>query len=70
MAQVGREAFLSHESELFDKLYANPASVIYCMVVWALITLTIFVLFKGIAFVAAKILSTIANKGGAERDNG
>jgi hypothetical protein len=60
--RLGREAFLAHQSQNFDKLYANPASLMHLVLIWVVIVLPIFVLYKGIAFVVAKVLSSMTDK--------
>jgi hypothetical protein len=65
--RLGREAFLSHESQFFDKFCTNPAPAIDPIIKFVVAALIIFALYKGIAFVAAKVLSAIANKCGAEQ---
>jgi hypothetical protein len=60
--RLGREAFLIHESQNFDKLYANPSSLTHLILLGVIMTLTFIALYKGIALVAAKVLSTITDK--------
>jgi len=59
---LGREAFLAHESQNFDKIYANPVSIMHLILLFVLIALPIYALYKGIAFVVAKLLLAIAEK--------
>jgi hypothetical protein len=60
--RMGREAYLAHASQTFDKMYANPASLMHLILIWLVIALPVFVLYKGIAFVVAKVLSAISDK--------
>ena len=62
--RLGREAYLAHESQNFDKLYANPVSIMHLILLFVLIALPIYALYKGIEFVAAKLLTAIADKSG------
>jgi hypothetical protein len=64
---LGREAFLSHESQIFDHLYAKPTPMIRSIATGLTLALLTFVLYKGVAFLAAKILSAITNKGDTEQ---
>jgi hypothetical protein len=59
---LGREAYLAHESQNFDKLYANPSSLIHLVLLWVVLVLLIFALYKGIALVVAKALSAFCKK--------
>jgi hypothetical protein len=60
--RLGREAFLTHESQNFDKMYANPSSLLHSILLWVILTLSVFVFYKAVAFIAAKILSAFASK--------
>jgi len=60
--RLGREAFLAHESQNFDKLYANQASPVHLILIYTVITLSIFALYEGIAFVVTMALSAIAER--------
>jgi hypothetical protein len=60
--RLGREAYLAHQSQNFDKLYANPVSLLHLVLLWVGIVLPIFALYKGIAFVVAKALSALGEK--------
>jgi hypothetical protein len=60
--RLGREAFMAHESQNFDKLYANPPSLMHLVLMSVVIALLIFALYKGIALVVAMALSAIAEK--------
>jgi hypothetical protein len=59
---LGREAYLAHASQNFDKLYANPTSATHLILLWVLIALPVFALYKGIDYVVARLLSAIADK--------
>jgi hypothetical protein len=60
--RLGREAFLAHESQSFDRMYANPSSLMHVTLIWLVMALPVFVIYKGIAFVIFKSLSAISNK--------
>jgi hypothetical protein len=66
--RLGREAFMAHQSQRFDKFYANPHSSMLWILVYLVFTMLVFALYKGIAFVVAKVLSTIANKSGTAQE--
>lgn len=58
--RLGREAFLAHESKYFDKSYANPSSLMHLILLWIVVALPLFALYKGISYVLAKILSAFS----------
>jgi hypothetical protein len=58
------EAFLSHESLSFSKLYANTANALQQMNLYVVLRLLIFALNKGPAFIAEKVLTWLEDKGG------
>jgi hypothetical protein len=60
--RLGREAFLSHESQNFERMYANPAPAMHGVLLWVFVALTVFVLYKGLAFIAAKVLSAFSDE--------
>jgi len=57
--QLGREAWLSDKSHYFDKYLVNPSSAMYSIIVLSL--------YKILAIVIAKGLSTIAEKKAKEQ---
>ena len=65
--RLGREAYLAHQSQMFDKLYANPHSLMYLILIYVVLALPVFAFYKGIAFVTAKVLSAIADKNKIEQ---
>jgi hypothetical protein len=65
--RLGREAFLARESQNFDKIYANPAPAVHLVLVWLLFALLLYALYKCIAVIAAKILSSITRNNATEQ---
>jgi hypothetical protein len=59
---LGREAYLAHHSQNFDELYANPASAMHLVLIWVITALSVFALYKGIAFMVAKVLFVVFDK--------
>jgi hypothetical protein len=59
---AGRESFLFHESQLFDKAYSAPSSLIHCILVWFLVALLVYALFKAITYVSNKVLSSMISE--------
>jgi hypothetical protein len=55
--RLGREAFLSHEAQRFDRYMASPGTGIGFAVVSVIALLVFAALYEGIAFIGAKIIS-------------
>ena len=62
--RLGREAYLAHQSQNYDKVFANPASSMHLILIWVVIALIVFAIYKGIAFVVAKALSAFSDQDG------
>jgi hypothetical protein len=62
--RLGRVAYLSHESQYFDRYDAYPAPAIHPIITFVVAALIIFGLYKCLVFVAAKILSALTSKSG------
>jgi len=60
--QLGRQAYLLHEAEYFDKFFVNPASAIYPIATFVVAAFFTFAVFKAFAFVVSKILSKFEGK--------
>ncbi len=60
--KLGREAFLAHESQYFDKTYLNPVPAVHVALAWLLIALFFYAIYKCIAVVTSKILCAITSK--------
>jgi hypothetical protein len=43
-------------------MYANPSSLMHLILIWLVVALFVFALYKGIAFVVAKVLLAITDK--------
>jgi hypothetical protein len=59
---LGRDAYLAHYSQNFDKLYARPVSAMYLVLIFVIMALLVFAVYKCIAFVIAKLLSAFSDK--------
>lgn len=59
---LGREAFLSHESQIFDKSYASPPSIQHLILVWIGLALPIYFLFKLVAIAVDKFQLAMKDK--------
>jgi hypothetical protein len=46
---LGRDAYLVHESQLFEKLYATQVSLLYEILLWTFAALVIYAAFKSLA---------------------
>jgi hypothetical protein len=57
--QLGREAFLSNQSQYFDKFFVNPAPAIHPIATFVVVALVFFAVFKAISFVVSMALSKI-----------
>jgi hypothetical protein len=60
--RLGRDAFLAHESQNFDKLYSNSSSLMHSVLLFVMLAAPVYLLYKGISIVAAKFLSKFADK--------
>jgi len=61
--RLGREAYMAHESQIFDKQYANPSSLSHSILLGVIMVLLFVAFYKGIALVTAKVLSAIPDRG-------
>jgi hypothetical protein len=66
--RLGRDAFLVHQSQNFDKVCANPSSVTHSILLFVLLAAPIYLLYKGISMLAAKFLSGFADKDEANQE--
>jgi len=60
--QLGREAYLAHQSSYFDEVMANPASPIHPITIFIVAALIFFAVFKSIAFLVSNTLSRFAGR--------
>jgi len=65
---LGREAFLAHESQYFDKTYLNPAPAVRITFVWFLTALFIYAIHRCIVFGADWILRAISLKNAVKQE--
>jgi hypothetical protein len=54
--RLGREAFLAHEAQAFEKLYNRPAPWPHELIVWTLVALIVFAIYKALALLIARTL--------------
>jgi hypothetical protein len=55
--RLGREAFLSYQAHRFDHYMANPSAGTNYLVVCVILALGLGVLYEGVAFIGAKLIS-------------
>ncbi|MDR3773641.1 MAG: hypothetical protein P4L26_09860 [Terracidiphilus sp.] len=60
--QLGRDAYLLHESQYFDKFFVSPASAIHPITTFVVAALILFAAFKALAFILFKAFSTVADR--------
>jgi hypothetical protein len=60
--QLGREAYLSHESQYFDKFFVNPSSAFHPITTFVVAALILFAVFKATSFAVWKALSMFEQK--------
>ena len=49
--RLGRDAYIAHYAQIFDKQTAHPPPLLGVMVLWILLALLILIIFKGLAFI-------------------
>jgi hypothetical protein len=54
--RLGREAFLTKEAQTFEHLYSHQVAWPYELLVWTLVALVVFVLFKALALLIERIV--------------
>jgi hypothetical protein len=54
--RLGRDAFLAHESQTFEKLYAAPVSLFREILTGIFVALVVYAVYKGLAVLIAKVL--------------
>jgi hypothetical protein len=54
--RLGRDAFLAHQAENFEKLYSRQAPWPHELLIWLLVALAVFVVFKALALLIEKII--------------
>ena len=53
---LGRDAFLAYESQYFERHYAGPESPLYRILIWTIVALITYAIYKGLAALIARIL--------------
>lgn len=56
---LGRDAYMAHFSQLFDKRMAHPTHLMSAIIASTMFALIAFVFFKGLAFVYCKLISCL-----------
>jgi uncharacterized membrane protein YjjB (DUF3815 family) len=59
---LGREAYLAHYAQYFDKHYAHQPSIVASLIAAVILALVVLAIFKCLAFVYSKILSALKSK--------
>ena len=54
--QLGRDAYLAHASQNFEKLYARQVSLPREVLEWTLLALVVYAVYKGLALLISKIV--------------
>ena len=54
--QLGRDAYLAHESQNFEKLYARQVPLPHEILEWTLIALVVYAVYKGFALLISKTI--------------
>jgi len=65
--RLGRDAYLAHYSQLFDRQMTNQPSLIGHLAVGAIVALFGFAVYKGLTWGYQSILSLLPGKKGAEQ---
>jgi len=60
--RLGLGAFLSNETQRYQRFFASESLANYEVVVWVLSALIIFALYKGITVIVEKILSAMVRE--------
>ena len=60
--KLGLGAFLSHETQTYQRLFAMERSAVYEIFLWVLTALTVFALYKGITLIVERILSAVVGE--------
>jgi len=64
---LGLQAYLSHETKIYQDLYSKEVSTIHEIVLWTFLALLGFAVFKGLSLGIAGILSSIKGTKGTEQ---
>ncbi|HTW62118.1 MAG TPA: hypothetical protein VMD55_09960 [Terracidiphilus sp.] len=54
--RLGRDAFLAHEAQTFENLYSRRAPWPHELLIWTLVALIVFAVYKALALLIARIL--------------
>jgi hypothetical protein len=60
--RLGRDAYLAHYAQLFDRRLAHPPGLIPTLILSVLMVLAAIAVFKAVAFLYRKILSVLPRK--------
>lgn len=68
--QLGRDAYLVHHSQIYDKLYSHPMSFVKALIVALCTFVPFFVLYRGCVWMIAKALTArIGNNESTQQQN-
>jgi len=59
VGEQGRDAFLAHQADRFDRFYAHPSSIVLELIAVLFMLGFLFVAYEVVAFVVLKILEQI-----------
>jgi hypothetical protein len=54
--RLGRQAFLDHEAQIFERLYTRQTSWPRELLLWTLVALAVYVVYKALALLIARTL--------------
>jgi hypothetical protein len=54
--RLGREAFLAHQTQSFENLYSRQAPWPRELLIWTLVALVVYAVYKALALLIARIL--------------
>jgi hypothetical protein len=54
--RLGREAFLAHQAQNFEKLYDRQALWPYELLIWTLVALVVYAVYKALSLLIARTL--------------
>jgi hypothetical protein len=54
--RLGREAFLGHEAQTFEKLYSRQAPWPQELLIWTVVALVVFAVYKALVLLIARTL--------------
>ena len=55
--RLGRDAFLAHETQIFENLYSRRAPWPHELLIWMMVALIAYALYKALALLIAKMVN-------------